>query len=305
MVRYFLAFLIAFFVPILSYFYYPSLLKELLKDIRLMRILHYVGLTGLGFILFFEKIQMQVLLEKVIFLKFIVFVFALIYAAVFAIISNNFEDLETDKISNPNRPLVQNTVDKKLYWNAGIVCQVVAFLLAGLAQIEIFIGLFCISFGYYIYSCRPFRLKKIPFLAKLLIGFNSLAVTLTGFVLAGGQIQNFPLIWVFYILVPLSLAANFVDLKDIEGDKAMKVNTLPVIWGEKKAKFFIACMTAIAYFVPALLLNMYWIYPLVLLLLALHIRFLYAKPYNEKPIFFLYVSSIFSLNFLLLFAKYF
>ncbi len=292
-------------LPISAFYFQYSLTKEICKDLRFVRILHYVSLASLGVVLYFDKGNVHLLFSIDVLLKLFLFVVALIYAAVFAIISNNFEDLETDKISNISRPLVQNTVNKDLYWKAGVFCQLFALILSALVQINLLIAIFLISLGYYVYSCRPFRLKKIPFLAKLLIGFNSLVVAVAGFVLVGGKAADFPTIWIFYILVPLSLSANFVDLKDIEGDRAMNVRTLPVMWGAQKATFFIAFMTFIAYLIPCILLQIWWVYPLTLLMLASHIYFLYAKPYREKPIFFIYVSSIFGLNMFLFISKYF
>lgn len=297
--------LIAGIVPVGAFYFQPTLTKEICKDLRFLRILHYVALTLLGVVLYFDKESIHLLFSTAYPLKLVLFVVALVYAAIFAIISNNFEDLETDKISNTSRPLVQNTVNKDLYWKAGLFCQVFAFILSGVVQMEMFISIALISLGYYVYSCRPFRLKKIPFLAKLLIGFNSLVVAVAGFVLVGGKAADFPMIWIFYILVPLSLSANFVDLKDIEGDRAMNVRTLPVLWGAQKARFFIAFMTFVAYLIPCVLLQIWWVYPLTLFMLASHIYFLYAQPYHEKPVFLVYVSSIFGLNMFLFTGKYF
>ncbi len=49
---------------------------------------------------------------------------------------------------------------------------------------------------------------------------NGWMVTVCGYALAGGEWSTFPWIWSIFIFVPLSLAANFIDLKDIAGDKA-------------------------------------------------------------------------------------
>ncbi|MCA0239206.1 MAG: UbiA family prenyltransferase [Bacteroidetes bacterium] len=290
-------------LPVFFGVYSPILTTEILKDLRILRILHYVALAGLGMALYLRTADDSFFsLTFRILPVFLLFMVALVYAAVFAIITNNIEDLEADKISNPGRPLVRNRVTKAAYYRAGVFCQVYALLLAFLVQDAMFLGILAISVGYYIYSCPPFRLKKFPFLAKGIIGFNSLAVALCGFVLAGGHLFQFPAIWIFYILVPLSLAANFVDLKDTAGDGQTGILTLPVLWGEHKARFFIACCTIVAYGMAGFLLRLVWVYPLLLLVTSVHIWLLYRKPYDEKPIFLVYVSALLSLDICLFFT---
>lgn len=283
--------------PLILLFYKSTLTKEILKDLRIVRILHYVALAGLGMALYLrESNYLTLYLNSDSFFVFPLFIISLAYSAVFAIVTNNIEDLEADKITNPNRPLVKGTVNAQSYYRVGIFCQVFSFFIAFMAQKEMFYGILAISVGYYIYSCKPFRLKRIPFIAKLIIGCNSLAVAVCGFVLAGGNVFDFPLIWVFYILIPLSLAANFVDLKDTEGDGKTGIKTLPVLWGEPKAKLFIAGCTVSAYIMAGVLLRIPWLYPLNFLMAVLHIWFLYKKPYDEKPVFMIYVSALFGLD---------
>lgn len=276
--------------------YNLKLILEVIRDIRGLRILHYVSLMGLGVSLFIADTQTTIIIDyKTLIWEVSLFIIALIYAAVFAIVTNNIEDLETDKISNKDRPLVVQSVEPKQYLWAGIICQIWAMILARFVSFDVFLAVLLISIGYFVYSCQPFRLKKIPIIAKIIIGLNSLAVAIGGFVLAGGRIQDFPPIWIFYTLIPLSLSANFVDLKDIEGDRAMNVRTLPVIWGEAKAKHFIAAMTVLSYLIPSIILNIWWLYPMVFLLLTAHLWLLYRKPYAEKPIFLIYILSVFGL----------
>ena len=290
-------------LPVFFWVYWPILTKEILGDLRILRILHYVALAGLGMALHLRMVDYSCsLFTSTLLPVFLLFVVALAYAAVFAIITNNIEDLEADRISNPERPLVGNRVAKDAYYRAGVFCQAYALLLAISVQKEMFFGVLAISAGYYIYSCAPFRLKRFPFLAKGIIGFNSLAVALCGFVLAGGRLFQFPVIWIFYIVVPLSLAANFVDLKDTAGDGHTGIRTLPVLWGERKARFFIACCTVFAYGMAGILLRLVWVYPLLVLVTGVHIWLLYRKPYNEKPIFLVYVTALSSLDICLFFT---
>lgn len=289
-------------IPLIAWLFQPGLVMELIKDLRVLRILHYVSLIFLGVSLYAKNDKnWAVLFSEIFLLKLIILIIAITYAAVFAIVSNNFEDLETDKISNKNRPLVTGSVEEKTYWNAGFFCLVFALSLAGFTQIELFYGVGAISLGYYLYSCKPFRLKKIPILSKMMIGLNSLVMALTGFTILGGQVSEFPGSWIFFIFVPLSLSANFVDLKDTEGDRQMGVKTLPVLLGENKARFIISIATAFTYLMAGFLLKLVWLFPLIIFAAALHIWLLYRNPYREQNIFLLYVFSLFALSCFLLF----
>ncbi len=297
--------LLSFLLPAICLLIFPAMTRAIVKDIRLIRILHYVALALLGYALYFSNAYDPALfLQPRLLLIFALLSMALAYAAVFAIVSNNIADLETDRISNRNRPLVTASVKPAPYLLAGIFCLVYSLLLSLLTDRIMFVGILLISAGYFIYSCEPFRLKRIPFLAKLFIGFNSLVITVCGFMLAGGQLTDFPVAWAVFIILPLSLAANFVDLKDTMGDGLNGVKTLPVIFGEHRALHLIVFFTACTYIMAALIIHLIWVYPLCALMAVLHITFLYRKPYNEKPVFLIYISALFGLNIILLFNKY-
>jgi 4-hydroxybenzoate polyprenyltransferase len=297
--------LISIAIPVLFLFISPVITKEIFNDLRFMRILHYVALALFGFALYFSNHDVEKYFSETDeLLVFPLFIIALVYAAIFAIVTNNIADIETDKISNITRPLVKGTVERSSYLMAGILCLAYALALSFLVHRMMFYSILTISAGYFIYSCKPFRLKRIPFLAKLLIGFNSLVVAVCGFVLAGGRLIDFPVEWGVFIVLPLSLAANFVDLKDTAGDSKTGIKTLPVIFGERRAIHLITFFTICTYLMAAGIINLLWVYPLCAVMAILHVALLYRKPYNEKPIFLIYISALFGLNIILLFNKY-
>lgn len=296
---------ISIFIPIFMRFISPALIRAIIKDIRPLRILHYVVLALLGIaVVGDEEKATAFFTSPETILVFPLFIVALTYAAVFAIVTNNIEDLETDRLTNRTRPLVLGTVEKSTYLIAGVFCLAYSLLLSLLVRKEMFLGILAISTGYYLYSCKPFRIKKIPFISKLFIGMNSLAIAVCGFALASGTLKDFPLTWALFILLPLSLSANFVDLKDTEGDRKMGVKTLPVLFGEKKAKAFIAACTISTYLMAAILINIILFYPLAILMALLHCYLLYRKPYNEKPVFIVYITGLMGLETILFFHKY-
>ncbi|MES2557532.1 MAG: UbiA family prenyltransferase [Bacteroidota bacterium] len=282
----------------------PSFFRELWFDLRLGRIFHYFMLFVFGFVLFHDTLFSLEQISPEVWLKFPLYFIVLAYAAVFAIATNNKEDLEIDKITNVNRPLVRNAVNPRKYLVVASISLIVSLIIAFLTDPVFFAAVFGISLVYYIYSCKPFKIKRFVFLAKLLIGVNSLISALCGYLLAGGKLTEFPLFWLIFILVPVSLMANFIDLKDTAGDRLAGIKTLPVIWGEPTAKLLIALFTFSAYVYVFFYFNSLLIGLVLLLTVSTHIYLIFRKPYQEKPLFLLHNSLFLGLILLLLIRPY-
>jgi 4-hydroxybenzoate polyprenyltransferase len=287
-------------LPLGAAFFSP-LVKELLKDLRMPRILHYVALAGFGYAVAYDTgcclCDPPVWADA---LQMGLYALALAYAAVFAIVTNNLEDVEADRLTNPSRPTVRGTVERGPYARAGWTALGISLVVAVAAGTGPLVGVVGASLGYYLYSCRPFRLKRIPFLSKFIIGCNSMLVALGGFILRDDLPLSFFIPAGIFILLPLSLAANFIDLKDTEGDRATGISTLPVMFGERKARNMIAAFTLASYATSCLFIGRWYLYAAVAVVAAVHLWLLYRKPYNEKPIFLVYVGGLLALDVILL-----
>jgi 4-hydroxybenzoate polyprenyltransferase len=279
----------------------PHRFKILLADSRFSRILHFLLMAFLGTIL--QVDQSQELLNPELLLRFGLFFCVLFYAGQFAIVTNNLEDLEADKITNTDRPLVKALIPQRAYLRIGIFCLLYSFLLASIAGLPDLLAIAGISLIYFLYSVPPFKLKRFVIFAKFLIGLNSLIAAVYGFLISGGSLFAFPLSWAIFILVPISLSANFVDLKDTEGDRIAGVKTLPVLLGERKATQLIAGFTLLTYVYTVFLLNSLSISVLILLVCCVHLALLLRKPYSEKPLFLLHNSLFIGLIVLILILK--
>lgn len=282
----------------------PAFFRELWLDLRLGRIFHYFVLFLFGFVLYNDTFLRLENVSPHTWIKFPLYFISLAYAAVFAIATNNKEDLEIDKITNTNRPLVRNAVNPRLYLRIAFLSLIISLVVAACADLVFLAAIVGISAVYYIYSCKPFKIKRFVFLAKLLIGINSLISALCGFLIGGGKLVDFPLFWTIFILVPVSLMANFIDLKDTAGDRLAGIKTLPVIWGEPTAKLLIALFTASAYAFVCFYFHSLLIGLLLLLTVSVHIYLIFRKPYQEKPLFLLHNSLFLGLILLLLIRPY-
>lgn len=282
----------------------PEFFMELWLDLRLGRIFHYFVLYLFGCVLYAKTPELLLHLPPVFLLKSALYFVILAYAAVFAIATNNQEDLEIDRITNTNRPLVRNAVDPELYRRIAIRSLVISCILAALAGLVFLLAIGAISLVYYLYSCKPFKLKRFVLLAKFLIGVNSLISAVCGFYVAGGYLSDFPVFWLIFLLIPVALMANFVDLKDTEGDKVAGIKTLPVLLGEKDARYLIVLFTIVAYGFVYVYFDTLWISILLAIICSAHVFLLFRKPYSEKPLFLLHNSLFIGLIVLVLTSQY-
>ncbi|MDE2232218.1 MAG: UbiA family prenyltransferase, partial [Candidatus Omnitrophica bacterium] len=204
----------------------PAIFKALIKDIRLERLLYYVLLVFLGMLCCIKSYP-YLTQGLDIFGGLFSLSASLVLAFLFSIITNNLADKKIDRISNPDRPTIAATIPEPVYRSIAWWCLAGAVLLAAkvspraLIIISTFIG------AYFIYSMPPLRLKRIPILSKGLIGFNSLLMFMQGYVFINGT-TTIPENIIIFFLVFTSLSANFIDLKDIQGDRAAGIRTLPV-----------------------------------------------------------------------------
>ncbi|MCX6800861.1 MAG: UbiA family prenyltransferase [Candidatus Diapherotrites archaeon] len=171
------------------------------------------------------------------------------------------------------------------------------FLLLGLfySAIANFFSAAVLLFGaciFFIYSAPPLRLKRFPFISKFFLSLNSLILVILGYSLAGNQIISFPLSITVFFLVGVSLAINFIDLKDLDEDKKNGIKTLPVLLGMKNAKLLIGTFFVAAYFLAYFIFNN----PLLLMPLvffaALEFCLINKENYDEKLVFIVYLASI-------------
>lgn len=267
----------------------PATLRLLVGDLRPERLLHYDAMVVLGAVLYWRTAPE--FLSWPTAPALIGLLAALVYAAVFAIVSNNIEDLAIDRISNVDRPLVRNAIEPATYRRLGMASLLIALTLAAIVGLPALLGVGAVSLVYFLYSCAPFRLKRVPVFAKLMIGANSAILAVAGFAIAGGDWQVFPLPWALYLLFAVGMAANFIDLKDVEGDAAAGIKTLPVLLGAAHARRLIMAATVVAYAAAAWLLGSWLLLPVNLAVLAWHLAELRRTPFVEQRVFRVYLLS--------------
>jgi len=201
---------------------------------------------------------------------------------------NDIYDIEIDKISNTDRPLVKNSLTVSEMRDISKLWLGVALLGSWCAGFyPFFMALVYIGCSY-IYSVPPLRLRRLPLVPSFLIGVACLATVLSGyfFISTIKEIQAFPIFLSVGIVIMVTLAINFKDIKDIEGDRLSGIMTIPNLFPRYGIKIVAILFSTSILLVP-IFLKFYLLYIISIPTALIGYRILVKKPYIEKNIFFL------------------
>lgn len=277
----------------------------LLKDIRPLRIIFYELMLCLGMAIALRNgvarftTQLHFYNDSII--NLILAMISIFFACFFSIVCNNVADVEIDKIANPNRPLQQANIDRKIYELLGFIALALALFYALMISLRALLLISVPIASYYIYSMPPLRIKRIILISKLAISLSALALIILGYTLIADNVIGFPDGLYLIFLILLTFSANFIDLKDISGDRAANIMTLPVRFGEQKAKRVIGLsflLTTLSFYY--LLGNVYWLIGLFALGI-LQYALINRKNYHENSVLVVTNLSFFTLICLMLY----
>lgn len=270
----------------------PKVLRATLRNCRPERTLFYMLFLALGLLLA-DVWHKTVPYNWADYLSIAVLALSWFAAWMYAVHVNDISDIEIDRISNPTRPFVTRELSREEMDQAGILWLVISLIGAcSLGDYVFLLNLTYIACAYS-YSATPLRLKRVPVLASLLIALASLVTIFAGFFLMSPDKTQraFPYSLALGILLVFTAGVNIRDVKDIEGDKAQGIMTLPVLFGAHGAQVVGALFAASFLLAPLVLA---WPLLFVLAVPAACAAYLIAvrKPYDEKWVFILYFSFV-------------
>jgi 4-hydroxybenzoate polyprenyltransferase len=215
---------------------------SLFKNIRLPQIIFnggilFIGL-GLGWFYYPENFQLD-FFSLLVILNLLIIVFTSWFFSVFV---NDYYDLEIDKISNKNRPLIQKTISMKENWDYAWFFFFVSLLGASLVGPIFFLIILVYHLLTWVYSDYPFRLKRFIGVSNVLIAFSSLIFLIIGFLIFSNSqtLDKFPWTVYWFLFLAYFLITPLKDLKDLEGDKKNKSTTLPTLVGRKNTRLLVS-----------------------------------------------------------------
>ncbi len=260
------------------------------KDIRPLRIIHYLLMFVFGIVLGSKFCTLTI--DDEFPLSIIFILAAIILVWIYSVMKNNISDVKIDSVSNPKRPLSSCLIDVQKYEYTANLIFPAALLFAGVSGFTFFFFILLFGGNYYLYSMKPLRIKRVPVLSKLVISGNSLILIMMGFWFVTGGLEFFPLRIILFFLVPFTLAINFIDIKDYEGDKREGIRTIPVILGLKWGKFIISLFFAITYLWSYFLIKKSIVIPFLILFSITQFILINRKNYKEKYVFVVYLFSL-------------
>lgn len=293
MLRFYLV-ITVFLGLLLAFLTNKTICIAIFRDMRWSRISHYIAMLAFGCAIALHA-QNHVSLSEVFHSKPMVacnFFFAMmgiLFAALFSIVTNNIADYSIDEISNPTRPLIAKKIPMELYKKIGMAAFFLACLYGAAAGFKILFIITMVMGTYFIYSMPPIRFKRIPIFSKLIISINSLAIVLAGYLLIKDVPADFPKLLIPIFLIGFTLAANFVDIKDLKGDQIANIRTLPGLIGIKATQYIVSLGFVSIYF------SFYYILPNIYILYFLltgavaQIYIIFQKTCDERYIFGVYL----------------
>jgi 4-hydroxybenzoate polyprenyltransferase/Flp pilus assembly protein TadD len=278
--------------------FFRPFMKKVLKSIRYVRAINYTGAVLFGFLIGYCLLKKYVpflFTNPWDYLAILSLVVSVFFSFSGAVIFNDSTDIETDRISRKRNPLTSDSIDRKRYQTVGIVFFSLGLLFAlNTSYTSFFLVLILILLSF-IYSSPPFRLKRIPILATLILAFSTLLCLILGYSLfAGGNaFLSFPKKLQLLFLVSLTCGFTPKDLVDVDGDKRNGIFTIPVLCGKRIGKIIIYILVCVGFlFVPIILRSSFLLILSLIFTLITGIEFL-MKRINEKL--FLFTYYLFSL----------
>jgi 4-hydroxybenzoate polyprenyltransferase len=270
--------------------------KALYCNLRFTRSIHYLLMVIVGLTLYFYDVKNT---DMFVLIRILGMLTAEFLAYQFSAMVNDIFDINCDRVSNKDRPLIVGIFDRNEYLKIGLVYLTISLLFAFWVSDTCFsIILVSIALSF-IYSSPPFRLKRFFPLSSIIIGLEALLALLLGQLsleAEGAEPSIYPsVLWLVFLTFLLS--SNIKDLKDIEGDRICGIHTLPVMLGEAKARTIIAGLVSLSYLiVPLFFYLVFYSHALAITSVAFALaNFVYIsrKQAKEKIIFFMYFFYVF------------
>jgi 4-hydroxybenzoate polyprenyltransferase len=158
---------------------------------------------------------------------------------------NQIYDLAIDRVNKPKRPLPSGAITLSEAWTFTGVCYLIAWTLAWFAapegRHECFWIVMVASVLTWMYSAPPFRTKRHGIWANITIAIpRGVLLKVAGWSAVKTIIGLEP--WYIGGIFGLFLlgASSTKDFADIEGDRADGCQTLPILYGVKKAAWIIS-----------------------------------------------------------------
>jgi len=198
-----------------------------------------------AFILAPDKALREVLFDANLF--FLILASSSVIASGYII--NNFYDSEKDLINRPKKTMLDRVVSQRTKLSVYFILNFASIFFASYVSFRAVVFFSIYIFVIWLYS---HRLKKILFLGNLVASI----LTITPFFVIFVYYKNFEtviFIHATFLYLMIVMRELVKDLENMQGDLVQNYRTIPLVYGEKWSKFFLAICSILA-IVPIYLL---------------------------------------------------
>ncbi|NLE07217.1 MAG: UbiA family prenyltransferase [Parcubacteria group bacterium] len=272
------------------------------RNSRKERAAHYILTIFIGIIFAYFKFY-PLELNWTDWLSVLTLCLAFYFAGMFSICTNDLVDEGIDKISNQERPLVSGVLSREEMKQASIIFLVASLIAAFLSGYTAFFFVITFISLYYVYSVPPTRFKIIPLFSSFIIGLCYSTTALAGFFLVSPLkiVSAFPIKLFVAVVVIITFLSHARDIKDIKGDKAFGINTVPVLLGDVWGPRVVGLFTGFSFILVPLFSGLNMLYLSAVPASIFSYYYVNKKPYTEKPLFVTYFLFVLVSVLLLLF----
>lgn len=220
-----------------------------LKNARFPQIVCQNGVLLLGMLLAIIYAEAQLPKSFFSFLALLVLLLSVTAAWIASVLWNDIYDQKTDAKSNVSRPLISGIVSPGEYNVYALL--LFFFSIFGAALVSFHAALFLIAFQALatLYSVPPFRLKRFLGIATLTASGAGIVILLTGYstLQPNHSLEGLPLSLIVYLGISYLLMLPIKDFKDVTGDTADHIYTLPVVLGVERAKVVMSTISFLVF----------------------------------------------------------
>ncbi|MCM8570885.1 geranylgeranylglycerol-phosphate geranylgeranyltransferase [Gramella jeungdoensis] len=185
-----------------------------------------------AFILAHEKPLREILFDPNLF--FLILASSSVIASGYII--NNFYDSEKDLINRPKKTMLDRVVSQRTKLSVYFILNFASIFFASYVSFRAVVFFSIYIFVIWLYS---YRLKRILFLGNLVASI----LTITPFFIVFVYYKNFEtviFIHATFLYLMIVMRELVKDLENMQGDLVQDYHTIPLVYGEKWSKFFLA-----------------------------------------------------------------
>lgn len=262
----------------------------IIKNSRPERVLHYWLMITLGIGLAVQGPGIHQLISWTDVTSLMLLFAAFYFAWMFAVGVNDIVDQIADQKNGHKRPLITGALTIAEMRAVNVIMLIVSITFGFLVGHYALFMILAFTALYYVYSSPPLQLKRFLGMNSFIISLCALSAVLAGFftVSATAQLDAFSPLWIAAIVLIFTVVANVKDVKDIAGDHAAGIQTLPVVYGEMRGRQIIGIGIACSMLFLAWMIGGigFWIASLFFGGIAYMV--IMREPFVERHVFYVY-----------------